>query len=239
MTFTVFLSKPGDSTPERSDFKIQPENLRRTPVRNQCLFSSGSFGLGCGSLGGLFGSGFSGSSRGGGFGGAGAKTDTPRGGGTFGGRPSGTARNTSFGGTSSRTSQKTEVSQTGTAGTGTPSVAGKPGVTASGPQPGVAGMSTRSTQRPPASEPRHSRNVPPPSAMPPSGAQSSSPVQQEHRQASGKDKPPVKGGGSVTYPGMAGTAPGSCTPPGQKLGGGPSKQKPMRQTKRKEGPTSV
>ena len=272
------------------------------------------------------GSGFSGSSRGGGFGGAGAKTDTPRGGGTFGGRPSGTARNTSFGGTSSRTSQKTEVSQTGTAGTGTPSVAGKPGVTASGPQPGVAGMSTRSTQRPPASEPRHSRNsppapaappagaqssspvqqehrqasgkdrppakgggdlprpgiagtpppavkmsasgapgpqpgtagmgtrstqrppvseprhsrnVPPPSAMPPSGAQSSSPVQQEHRQASGKDKPPVKGGGSVTYPGMAGTAPGSRTPPGQKLGGGPSKQKPMRQTKRKEGPTSV
>lgn len=208
------------------------------------------------------GSSFGGSSRGGGFGGAGAKTDTPRGGGTFGGRPSGTARNTGFGGTSSRTSKKTEVSQTGTAGMGTPLAAGKPGVTVPSPQPGTAGtgappstgkpgirttgsrpgtagMGTRSTQRPPASEPRHSRNIPPASATPTSGAQSSSPAQQEHRRVSGKDKPSVKGGGSVTYPGTAGTAPGSRTPPGQKLGGGPSSQKPMRQTKRKEGPTSV
>lgn len=185
------------------------------------------------------GSGFSGSPRGGGFGSTGAKTDTPRGGGTFGGRPSGTAREGGFGGTSSRITQKTEVSQTGTAGTGTPPSTGRPGIRATGSQPGTAGMGTRSTQRPPAAEPQHSRNSPPPSAMPPSGAQSSSPAQQKHRQVSGKDKPPVKGGGSVTHPGMAGTAPGSRTPPGQKLGGGPSKQKPMRQTKRKEGPTSA
>ncbi len=250
------------------------------------------------------GGGFSGGSRGGGFGGVGAKTDTPRGGGTFGGRPSGTARGGGFGGTSSRIMQKTEVSQTGTAGTGTPPSTGRPGIRTTGSQPGTAGMGTRSTQRPPVSEPRHSRNIPPatvtptsgvqasspaqqeqrrapgrdkppvqggssvfhpgtagtptrstqrppvseprhsrnsppPSAMPPSGAQSSSPAQQEHRQVSGKDKPPVKGGGSVTHPGMAGTAPGSRTPPGQKLGGGTSKQKPMRQAKRKEGPTSV
>lgn len=185
------------------------------------------------------GSGFSGSPRGGGFGSTGAKTDTPRGGGTFGGRPSGTARNTGFGGTSSRTSQKTEVSQTGTAGTGTPPSTGRPGIRATGSQPGTAGMGTRSTQRP-VSEPRPSRNnsLPAP-ATPTSGAQSSSPAQQEQRRASGKDRPPVKGGGSISHPGMAGTAPGSRTPPGQKLGGGPSKQKPMRQTKRKEGPTSV
>ena len=250
------------------------------------------------------GSGFSGSSRGGGFGGAGAKTDTPRGGGTFGGRPSGTARNTGFGGTSSRTSQKTEVSQTDTAGTGTPPSTGRPGIRATGSQPGTAGMDTRSTQRPPAAESRHGRNIPPATVTPTSGAKASSPAQQEQRRASGRDKPPVqgsspvfhpgtagtptrstqrppaaeprhsrnippspttpmsgtqssspvqqeprralvedklpvKGGGPVPRPGMAGTAPGSRTPPGQKLGGGPSKQKPMRQTKRKEGPTSV
>lgn len=272
------------------------------------------------------GGGFSGKSRGGGFGGAGAKTNTPRGGGTFGGRPSGTARNTGFGGISSKISQKTEVSQTGAAGTGTssatskpsasipslqPDVAGmgtrstqqppvseprhsrnsppapamptsgtqssspvqqeqrrvagkdrpsvkssgdlpRPGIAgtpspaakmsasgAPGSQPGTAGMGTRSTQRPPAAEPRHSRNIPPAPATPTSGAQSSGPVQQESRRASGKDKPPVKSGDPVTRPGMAGTAPGSRTPPGQKLGGGPSKQKPMRQAKRKEGPTSV
>lgn len=250
------------------------------------------------------GSGFSGSSRGGGFGGAGAKTDTPRGGGTFGGRPSGTARNTGFGGTSSRTSQKTEVSQTDTAGTGTPPSTGRPGIRATGSQPGTAGMGTRSTQRPPAAESRHGRNIPPATVTPTSGAQASSPAQQEQRRASGRDKPPVqggssvfhpgtagtptrstqrpptaeprhgrnippspatpmsgtqssspvqqeprralgedklpvKGGGPVPRPGMAGTAPGSRTPPGQKLGGGPSQQKPMRQTKRKEGPTSV
>lgn len=185
------------------------------------------------------GSGFGGSSRGGGFGGAGAKTDTPRGGGTFGGRPSGTARNAGFGGTSSRASQKTEVSQPGTAGTGTPPSTGRPGIKATGSQPGTAGMGTHSTQRPPAAEPRHSRNIPPSPATPTSGAQSSGPAQQEPRRAPGKDKLPVKGGGSVPHPGMAGTAPGFRTPSGQKLGGGPSKQKPMRQTKRKEGPTSV
>ena len=260
-----------------------------------------------------------------GFGGAGAKTDTPRGGGTFGGRPSGTPRGAGFGGTFSKTSQKMEISQSGAAGTGTPPTSGKPGMGTSGSQPGAAGMGTRSTQRPPATEPRHSRDVPPLPATPTSGAQSSSPVQQEQRRGPGKDRPPAKGGGSafhpgtagmvkppatklssgsmpgsqpgtagtrstrrppasepqhsrnvppvtaaspsgaqssspaqqeqrraskkdklpvksggsVPRPGMAGTAPGSRTPPGQKLGGGPSKQKPTRQTKREGGPTSV
>ena len=260
-----------------------------------------------------------------GFGGAGAKTDTPRGGGTFGGRPSGTPRGAGFGGTFSKTSQKMEISQSGAAGTGTPPTSGKPGMGTSGSQPGAAGMGTRSTQRPPATEPRHSRNMPPTTAAPTSGVQSSSPVQQEQRRVPGKDrppmkgggsashpgtagtakppstklsgttapgsqpgtagtrstrrppaseprhsrntpptpaaptsgaqssspaqqeqrrvskkdKPPVKGGGSVPRPGMAGTAPGSRSPPGQKLGGGPSKQKPTRQTKREGGPTSV
>lgn len=183
--------------------------------------------------------GFGGSSRGGGFGGAGTKPDTPRGGGTFGGQVSGTTQTGGFGGTSSQTSQKSGASQSGTAGTRTPPATKMSGISAPGSQPSTAGTPTRSTQRPPAAEPRHSRNVPPPSAMPPSGTQSSSPAQQEPRRASGKDRPPVKGGGSVTHPGMAGTAPGSRTPPGQKLGGGPSQQKPMRQTKRKEGPTSV
>ena len=260
-----------------------------------------------------------------GFGGAGAKTDTPRGGGTFGGRPSGTPRGAGFCGTFSKTSQKMEISQSGAAGTGTPPTSGKPGMGTSGSQPGAAGMGTRSTQRPPATEPRHSRDVPPLPATPTSGAQSSSPVQQEQRRGPGKDRPPAKGGGSafhpgtagmvkppatklssgsmpgsqpgtagtrstrrppasepqhsrnvppvtaaspsgaqssspaqqeqrraskkdklpvksggsVPRPGMAGTAPGSRTPPGQKLGGGPSKQKPTRQTKREGGPTSV
>ena len=174
-----------------------------------------------------------------GFGGAGAKTDTPRGGGTFGGRPSGTPRGGGFGGTFSKTSQKMEISQSGAAGTGTPPTSGKPGMGTSGSQPGAAGMGTRSTQRPPATEPRHSRNMPPTPAAPTSGAQSSSPAQQEQRRASKKDKLPVKSGGSVPRPGMAGTAPGSRTPPGQKLGGGPSKQKPTRQTKREGGLTSV
>lgn len=57
-----------------------------------------------------------------------------------------------------------------------------------------------------------------------------SPAQQEQRRSSGKDRSPVKNGSSVSHPGMAGTATGSRTPPGQKLGGGPSKQKSMRQT---------
>ena len=248
--------------------------------------------------------------RGGGFGGTGIKTDTLRGGGTFGGKPSGTPQGSGFSGTFSKTSQKTEISQSSTAGTGTPPTAGKPprstqrppvseprhsrdvpplpatptsGAQSSSPvqqeqrrgpgkdrppakgggsafHPGTAGMvkppstklssgsmpgsqpgtaGTRSTRGPPASEPRHSRNVPPVTAASPSGAQSSSPAQQEQRRASKKDKLPVKSGGSVPRPGMAGTAPGSRTPPVQKLGGGPSKQKPTRQTKREGGPTSV
>ena len=151
-----------------------------------------------------------------GFGGAGAKTETPCGGGTFGGQPSGTARGTGFGGTSSKISQKTEVTQSGTAGTGTPPTAGKPGVSASGPQPGTAGMGTRSTQRPSVSASRHSRNIPPSPAMPTSGVQGASPAQQEHRQVSGKGKPPMKGGGHSPRPGIAGTA----TPPATKLSGG-------------------
>ena len=129
------------------------------------------------------------------------------------------------------------ASHPGTAGTAKPPSTKLSGTTAPGSQPGTAG--TRSTRRPPASEPRHSRNTPPTPAAPTSGAQSSSPAQQEQRRVSKKDKPPVKGGGSVPRPGMAGTAPGSRSPPGQKLGGGPSKQKPTRQTKREGGPTSV
>lgn len=128
-----------------------------------------------------------------GFGGAGAKTDTPRGGGTFGGRPSGTPRGAGFGGTFSKTSQKMEISQ-----------------------PGAAGMGTRSTQRPPATEPRHSRDVPPLPATPTSGAQSSSPVQQEQRRGPGKDRPPAKGGGSAFHPGTA----GMVKPPATKLSSG-------------------
>ena len=147
----------------------------------------------------------SGTAKGGGFGGAGTKP-IPRGGGTFGGKPSGTF---------SKDSQNTEISQSGTAGTG-----------------------TRSTQRPPSVESRPGRNAPPTPATPTSGAQSPRPAQQEHRQISGKDRPPLKDGGSIPRPGTAGTAPGYRTPPGQKLGGGPSKQKPTRQTKREGGPTS-
>lgn len=172
-----------------------------------------------------------GTPRGGGF-----SKDTPRGGGFTG---EGTPRGGGFGGTFSKTSQKTEISQSGTAGTGTPPTAGKSGMGTPGPQFGTAGKPPRSTQRPPVSEPQHSRDVPPLPATPTSGAQSSSPVQQEQRRACKKDKPPVKGGGSVPRPGMAGTAPGSRTPPGQKLGGGPSKQKPTRQTKREGGPADV
>ena len=129
------------------------------------------------------------------------------------------------------------ASRPGMAGTAKPPATKLSGTTAPGSQPGTAG--TRSTRRPPATESRHSRNIPPTPATPTSGAQSSSPAQQEQRRVSKKDKPPVKGGGSVPRPGMAGTAPGSRTPPGQKLGGGPSKQKPTRQTKREGGPTSV
>ena len=136
-----------------------------------------------------------------GFGGAGAKTDTPCGGGTFGGRPSGTPQGSGFSGTFSKTSQKTEISQSSTAGTGTPPTAGKP---------------PRSTQRPPVSEPRHSRDVPPLPATPTSGAQSSSPVQQEQRRGPGKDRPPAKGGGSAFHPGTA----GMVKPPATKLSSG-------------------
>ena len=164
--------------------------------------------------GGGFGGSFSDTHSG--FGGAGAKTETPRGGGTFGGRLSGTARGTSFGGTSSKISQKTEVTQSGTAGTGTPPTAGKPGVSVPGPQPGTAGMGTRSTQRPSVSAPRHSRNIPPSPATPTPGVQRASPTQQEPRRVSGKDKPPMKGGGHAPRPGIAGTA----TPPATKLSGG-------------------
>ena len=152
--------------------------------------------------------------RGGGFGGSfegGGFTGkgVPRGGGFTGGRGRG------FGGTVSKDSQNTEISQ-----------------------PGPAGMGTRSTQRPPSVEPRSGRNVSPTPATPTSGAQSPRPAQQEHRQISGKDRPPLKDGGSISRPGPAGTAPDSRTPPGQKLGGGPSKQKPTRQTKREGGSTS-
>ena len=164
--------------------------------------------------GGGFGGSFSDTHSG--FGGAGAKKDEPRGGGTFGGRTSGTARGTGFGGKSSQTSQKTEASQSGTAGTGTPPAASKLGVSTPGPQPGTAGVGTRSTQRPSVSAPRHSRNTPPSPTVPSFGGQGASPAQQEHRQASGKGKPPVKGGGHVPRPGIAGTA----TPPATKLSGG-------------------
>ena len=158
------------------------------------------------------GSGFSGTPRGGGFTGKGV----PRSGGTFGGRPSGTPRDGGFGGTFSKTTQKTEISQSVTAGTGTPPTTGKPGVGAPGSQSGMAGKQARSTQRPPSVEPRHSRNTPPIPATPTSGAQRSSPVQQEQRQTAEKSKPSMKGGGPVPRPGIAGTA----TPPATKLSGG-------------------
>lgn len=129
------------------------------------------------------------------------------------------------------------LARPGMAGSRVPPVTQGQGTTAPGSQPGTAGM--RSTRRPPASEPRHSRNIPLSPATPPPGARSSSPVQQEPRRASGKDKPPVKSSNSIPRPGTAGSAPSSRTPPGQKLGGGPPKQKPTRQTKREGGPTSV
>ena len=131
------------------------------------------------------------------------------------------------------------VPRPGIAGTATPPATKLSGGSAPGSQSDIAGKQARSTQRPPSAEPRHSRNIPPSPTAPTSGAQSSSPAQQEQHRASGKDKPPVKNDGSVSRPGMAGTAPNSRTPPSQKLGGGPSKQKPTRQTKREGGPTSV
>ncbi len=200
------------------------------------------------------GGGFGGSFEGGGFTGKGV----PRGGGTFGGKPSGYSAG--FGGSFSReSSSKSENSvSSGTAkgggfgGAGTKPMprgggtfGGKPSGTFSKDsqnteisQPGPAGMGTRSTQRPPSVEPRSGRNAPPTPATPTSGAQSPRPAQQERRRISGKDRPPLKDGGSISRPGPAGTAPGSRTPPGQKLGGGPSKQKPTRQTKREGGSTS-
>ena len=175
---------------------------------------------------------------GGGFGGAGAKTDAPRGGGAFGNRPNGTPRGPGFGGTFSKTTQKTEISQSRPAGTGTPPTTGKPGVGTPGSQSGTAGMGTRSTQRPPISEPRHGRNAPPASATLTTKAQGSSPVQQEQRQTSEKGKPPAKGGGSVPRPGIAGTGtpstagkPGAGTPGPQSGTAG----RPPRSTQRPPG----
>ena len=106
----------------------------------------------------------------------------------------------------------------------------------SGSVPGVAG--TRSTQRPPTSEPRHSRNGPTVPVTSTSGVQGYSQARQEPSRASGKDTHSVKSGGSSPHPGTAGTVSGLCTPPGQKLGGESTSQKPMRQTKRKGDPTS-
>ena len=204
------------------------------------------------------GGGFTGSapSRGGGFTGKGV----PRGGGTFGGKPSGTTHSTGFGGSFSKESSSTSESSVssgtakggGVGGAGTKPIprgggtfGGKPSGTFSKDsqnteisQSGTAGIGTRSTQRPPSVEPRPGRNAPPTPATPTSGAQSPRPAQQEHRRISGKDRPPLKDGSSIPRPGPAGTAPGSRTLPGQKLGGGPSKQKPTRQTKREGGPTS-
>ena len=274
-----------------------------------------------------------------GFGGPGTKMDTRRSGSAFGGQPGVPQKEASFSGVSSKVSQKTEVIQSGTAGTERPSTFGKPAAgtqhsrnspptTAtlisgaqgsspaqqeprqvsqkekapvkgnnSVPQPSTAG--TRSTQRPSIAESRHSRNAPLSPAAPPSGAQNPNPVQQKSHQVSGKDKtlmkdsgsvpgvagtrstqrPPtseprhsrngptvpvtstsgvqgysqarqepsrasgkdthsVKSGGSSPHPGTAGTVSGLCTPPGQKLGGESTSQKPMRQTKRKGDPTS-
>ncbi len=131
------------------------------------------------------------------------------------------------------------VPRPGIAETAKPPATKLSGGKAPGSQPSTAGMQARSTKRPPVSEPRHSRNTPPAPATPMSEARSSSPVQQEQRRTSGKDKPPVTDGGSIPRPGMAGTAPGSRPPPGQKLNSGPSKQKPPRQTKREGGPTNV
>ena len=194
--------------------------------------------------------------RGGGFTGKG----TPRGGGTFGGKPSGTTHSTGFGGSFSKESSSTSESSVssgtakggGVGGAGTKPIprgggtfGGKPSGTFSKDsqnteisQSGTAGIGTRSTQRPPSVEPRPGRNAPPTPATPTSGAQSPRPAQQEHRRISGKDRPPLKDGSSIPRPGPAGTAPGSRTLPGQRLGGGPSKQKPTRQTKREGGPTS-
>ena len=108
-----------------------------------------------------------------------------------------------------------------------------------GTPPGTTETQSRSTQRPAVSEPRHSRNGPPVTSTPSSTTQRSSPIQQEPRQSVGKDKPAVKGGAPIPHPGTAGTGASPRTPPGQKLSGGPSKQKPTRQTNRKGGPASV
>lgn len=131
------------------------------------------------------------------------------------------------------------VSRPGITGPGIPSTTGKPVSGTSGAQLGTAEKQARSTQRHPTSEPRHSRNTPLSPAGPPSGTQSSSPAQQGQCQASRKGKTPVKDGDAIPRPGTAGIVSDSRTPPGQKLGGGPSKQKPTRQTKREGDSTSV
>ena len=113
----------------------------------------------------------------------------------------------------------------------------KPQMLSTSSQSGTAGTQTRSSQRPPVTEPRHGRNGPWATSQPPTGAQRSGPVQQEPRRAEGKSKPPVKAGGP--RPGTAGTAAGPRTPPGQKLSSGPSTQKPTRKTKREGGSTDV
>jgi len=109
--------------------------------------------------------------------------------------------------------------------------------TAGSPQTGTAGTQARSSQRPPATEPRHSRNGPPVTSQPSTGSQGPRPAQQEQCQAGRKDKPQMEKKGP--RPGTAGTGTAPRTPPGQKLNGGPSSQNPTRQTKREGGPTSV
>ncbi len=113
----------------------------------------------------------------------------------------------------------------------------KPQMLSTSSQTGTAGTQARSSKRSPASELRHSRNGPGTTPQPPTGAQRSGPVQQEHRKAARTDKPPVKAGGP--RPGTAGTAAGPRTPPSQKLNGGPSTQKSTRKTKREGGSTDV
>lgn len=185
------------------------------------------------------GSGFGGGSRSGDFGGAGTKKDAPRGGGTFGGRLSGTPRGAGFGGTFSKTSQETKVTQSGTAETGGSPAARMSSPGASGSKLGTAGTQARSTCRPAAAEPRHSRNGSPAAFALTLGVQRSGPVQQEARQAGKKDKSSVKGGAPSPHPGTAGTGTGPRIPPGQKLSGGPTSQNPTRQTRQGGGPTYV
>ncbi len=109
--------------------------------------------------------------------------------------------------------------------------------TAGSPQTGTAGTQARSSQRPPTTEPWHSRNGPPSTSPPTTGAQRSGPAQQEQRQAGRKDKPQMEKKGP--RPGTAGTGTAPRTPPGQKLSSGSSSQNPTRQTKREGGPTDV